>query len=617
MARKKLIKLSKKEAKYRLKVDLERANQIESTVVVKQKTKLKIGLPKVIPIRRFGEIIGQDPVLIISTLFKNGISATMNESIDYDTAVLIGDDLGIEISPLTEEEVISKKEDNSDFESRPPVVTIMGHVDHGKTKLLDVIRKTNVIDTESGGITQHIGAYQVEIPHEGKIRKITFLDTPGHAAFSALRAHGANLTDIVILVVSADEGVKPQTIEALSHAKAADVPVIVAINKIDLPGADPEKIKRQLSSEGLLSEDWGGKVPMITVSAKTGQNINQLLEMIILTADVLELRANPEVPASGTIIETNISTGVGILATGLIKQGTLKPGQIIIIGKNYNKIRFIEDWNGRKIKSASPATPVRIAGLKTVPTFGDVFEVVNSEKDARQILGQNSTIGPVQSQVINSAIQEFKLIIKTDVVGSLEAIKTSIKDLSTAELNINIISEGIGDINETDINLAITTNAFIFGFRVIMPKTLEKLANQNKVIVKTYDIIYKMLDRIIEILEGSIKETFSQEVIGKLQVLKLFFHTNVETVLGGKVIQGMLVPNCQAILFRDNIKLGQGKIISLKIGPSDVVQADKGVECGLRVNHPSNIDDSWKVRKNDIIEVMKTTKQKESFNKED
>lgn len=585
MAYKKRVKLSKKEAKYRLKVDSTRTEgaRTNSKINLANIEKKIISVPQVVPIRRLSDLLQVPVSKIIQTLFNSGVKVTINESIDFETAVLICDELGFtvvdEIKTKTDTEDESKN-----LSPRPPVVTIMGHVDHGKTKLLDAIRETNIVEKEAGGITQHIGAYQVDIDYEGKKHTITFVDTPGHEAFSALRAHGANLTDIVILVVSANEGIKQQTLEAISHAKSANVPIIVAINKIDLPDADPDKVKTQLSDNGLTAEDWGGKTPVINVSAVTKKNIQALLEHILIVASMLELKADFTAKPVGTVIESHVESGIGPVATALIEQGTLKLGDYFSVGSTWGKARIIKDWKGADISKGTPAMPVTIAGLKAVPSFGDRFIGVSNEKDLKAIIIGKDPILVVKS--INELAlgkHEYNVVIKADAVGSLQAIKSSFNDLSTSKAKIKIVSEGIGAITESDVNLAKTSGAKIIGFNVSAQNNVAKLAARYAIVINIYTIIYKLLDELKADLEGSIKPEFKEEEKGKMIVAKVFFQIKDEVIVGGKVAQGNFNSGDKVKIFRDDENVGNGKLKSIKIGPTAVDDAIKGTECGLQI----------------------------------
>lgn len=580
----------------------------------------KVLLPGVVPIKHLAQVLEISPTEIIKKLMESGILATINESIDFDTAAIIASEYGIDAQK--EEETSSVTLDKQDQtvkkEMRPPVVTIMGHVDHGKTKLLDSIREAHVIETESGGITQHIGAYQTKVPAKdasGKKgeRKITFLDTPGHEAFSSMRAQGANITDIVVVVVAADEGVKPQTIEAISHAKAAKVPIIIAINKMDKNEADPDKVKRELSEQMLVPEEWGGKTPMIPVSAKTGQGIDKLLEVILLTADMEELSAPIATNARGTVIEAKVQSGKGAIATVIIQDGTLRPGDVIVFDNEYAKVRFLEDWTGVRIKQALPSDPVLVAGFKKVPKVGNIIVGVKDEKTAKSIIedrikknivkGVSSVSG--LAEVSRAAkegekITELNIILRADVKGSLDAISDSLKELSESDIKINIVSSGIGAITESDINLAIASKAIVLAFRVSIPPNVLKLAEANKIKISKYEVIYDLINDITAALEGLLEPEIIETIIGKLEVIKVFFKSGKKGIAGGKVISGKISPGTKINILREDNKIGEAKTELIQIGGERINQVEKGNECGV-----SYLSET-KLKQGDILEFVMT-----------
>jgi len=554
--------------------------------------------------------------------------ATINESIDFDTMAIIGDELGFEVKPQVEDEkaVEAKVATKKHLVSRAPVVTVMGHVDHGKTKLLDAIRETDVVSTESGGITQHIGAYQVEIRPKGgsksrgrgtdrriprqarddfATRKITFLDTPGHEAFSAMRAHGANITDVVVLVVAANDGVKPQTVEAANHAKEAKVPIIVAINKIDLPDADVEKTKRQLADIELAPEEWGGETELVEVSAKTGQNIDHLLEMILLVADLEELKADPDLPGSGVVIESHMQAGRGPIATVLVQEGTLKLSDPIVIGRTYGKVRIMENYLGKKVKEAIPSMPVRIAGLQDLPNFGNRFLVVANEKEAREMTKAKSitrkviSITELSNDIKEGKVKELKIVLKADVAGSLEAIKNSLENISTKEVKINVIHEGVGDISESDINMAVASSALVIGFRVKADADVMNLARRENIKISIYDIIYQLIDDLSAALSGLLEPEVVQTEVGRLEVLAVFRVTRNEKIIGGKVTTGKLENNAEVRIVRSKDMIGEGKIVSLEQNKKETKEVLEGFECGVKIATPT------KILVGDILEAYK------------
>ena len=612
MARRRQRKLSKKEAKAQAKTTANRLPTTESKTTVsgsQSSVREAIDVPSVLTVREFAEALKIPVTEVIGSLIKNGVMATINESIDFDTMAIIGDELGFEIKIKSEirnpkSETISIKKN---LKPRPAVVTIMGHVDHGKTKLLDAIRHTDVIATESGGITQHIGAYQVNIKtkEHKNLRTITFLDTPGHEAFSAMRAHGANITDVVVLVVAANDGVKPQTVEAANHAKDAKVPIVVAINKVDLPDADVEKTKRQLADVDLQAEEWGGKTAMVEVSAKLGKNIDQLLEMILLVADLKELKADPNQPASGVVIESHMQAGRGPIATVLVQEGTLKVGDHLIIGQTYGKVRIMESYLGKKVFKAGPSTPVRIAGLQDLPNFGDRFVGVEDEKNAREMTKTKTikrkvlSISELSKDIKEGKIKELKIVLKADVGGSLEAIKNSLKNISTQEVKINIIHEGVGNISESDINMAIASEALVIGFRVKADPDVMNLAKRENIKISIYEIIYQLIDDLSAALSGLLEPEIVEVELGRLEVLAIFRVTKKEQIVGGKATTGKIENGAEIRITRDKDTIGEGKITSLEQNKKDTSEVAENFECGLKVETPT------KIQVNDILECFK------------
>lgn len=563
---------------------------------------IKINLPEAVSVKRLAEELSVSPSEIIKKLMLSGVLVTINESMDFDTAAIIASEFGFEATPEDEttQQENSLVEDNKPRAKsvpRPPVVTIMGHVDHGKTKLLDFIRNTKIIDTESGGITQHIGAYQTSITISANKKKverlITFLDTPGHEAFSAMRAYGVNITDIVVLVVAADEGVKPQTLEAISHAKAAKVPIIVAINKIDKPEADPDRVKRELSEHMLVPEEWGGKTPMVPLSAKTGENIDTLLETIILTADIEDFKATQDIPAKGMIIESKIQPGKGPIATAIIIDGILHTSDVIVFEDNYAKIRFLEDWTGKRIKLGNPSDPILIAGFKKIPRSGIIFRAVKDEKTAKSIaekiqkkdsiktIAKSIGLQEISDQAKEGKIKELNIVLRADTKGSLEAIKDSLNEIVAYDIKINIISDGIGSITESDVNLAVASNAVILAFRVVIPPTVLKLSERSSVKISRYDIIYQLIDDVTAALEGMLEPEIVETKIGTLEVLKIFLKVKGKGIIGGKVISGKITPGTRIHVIRDSKKVGELKTESIQIGGEKVNLVEAPAECGV------------------------------------
>ncbi|MEI7792160.1 MAG: translation initiation factor IF-2 [Candidatus Berkelbacteria bacterium] len=570
--------------------------------------KKPISIPAVITVKAFAEKANLPVGVVISELMKNGILASINETIDFETASIIGEYLNYEVS--LEEEV---KKTNSavrvvsapkDLVERPPVVTIMGHVDHGKTTLLDSIRKEHVALGESGGITQHISAYQVTLTNaknkDVKGKTITFIDTPGHAAFSAMREHGALITDIVVLIVAANDGVMPQTREIIENAISTSVPLIVAINKVDLPDADIMKVKQQLSDAGLLPEEWGGKTVMVEVSAKTGLGIDALLEMILLQAEMMELKANPAEVAVGVVIESHMQKGAGAMATVLIENGTIRRGQPIAIGSSYGKVRILEDFASRTIESAGPSTPVRIAGLKSMPNFGDRLLAFTDEKEAREnaIKAEQfkPTIRIATARKIShedgeeaTEMHELKLIIKCDVVGSLEAVKSSLANIYGEDYQIKIIADGVGTISESDITLARATGAQVLGFRVAMFGAAKRIADKEQVKFKLFPIIYEMIDYIKEEIVAILPPIVIEDEVGNGKVLGIFRDDKKGYVAGGMVESGHLAVGDEIKIFQGKNEKYRAKILSLRREKSDVKEVQSGSECGFGLPIGANV----------------------------
>jgi len=548
---------------------------------------------------------------IIMDLMALGSMATINQSLSLEVASKIADQRGFEVEVITaESESGFEEEEEEDLEKDrvpcPPIVTIMGHVDHGKTSLLDAIRKTNVTDDEAGGITQHIGAYQIKI----KDSTITFLDTPGHEAFTAMRARGAQVTDIVVLVVAADDGIKPQTLEAIHHANAGGVPLLVAINKIDKPDAKPEEVQKQLADQGLLPEDWGGQTIYTKVSAKEGQGIDHLLEMILLQAEVMELKANPKLRARGVIIESHLDKGRGPVATLMIQKGKLRVGDPFIAGNYFGKVRAMTNDQGKEIQEASLSTPVEVIGLPEVPAPGDTFLMVKDEKRARQlsdlkiqrkresILSQKPriTMEDLHQQIVEGKIHELNLIIKADVQGSIQAVQEAFNKLETDRVRVKIIHDAVGGITESDILLASASNAIIIGFNVRPTFKAETMAAKEKVDVRLYSIIYEAIEDVQKALEGLLEPTFREKIMGRAEVRKVFSMPKIGVIAGCQVISGTVERNSQARLVRDNVVIYEGKIQSLRRFKDDVKEVASGYECGLA------LDKYQDLKQGDIVE---------------
>ena len=602
---------------------LEKQSRRKKKKVVKEEPEIEIeellpegAIPVSVPITVAGlaEQAEISVTNIIMALMKMGVMATINQTLDKDAIEMLSLELGMEFV-VTEEEEVEEEEGlelyedtESDLKPRPPIITVMGHVDHGKTSLLDAIRNTNVTAGESGGITQHIGASEVVI--DGK--RIVFLDTPGHEAFTTMRARGAQITDIAVLVVAADDSVKPQTIESISHAKAAGVPIIVAINKMDKPGANPDRVKKDLAENGVLVEDWGGDVISVPVSAKKGEGIRDLLEMILLQAEVLELKANPDRLALGTVIEARLDKAKGPIATLLVTNGTLKSGQSVVAGTCSGRIRVMTNFRGEAIRKAGPATAVEILGLSDVPMAGDSFNAVKDDKVAREIANQrkeklredvlaknaSTTLDKLFSQIQEGEAKELNLIIKGDVQGSVGAIISSLEKLDTPEVKIRVIHSGVGTINESDVTLAETSNAIIIGFNVRPTTAVTNQAQNADVELRLYRVIYDIIDDIQDAMKGMLDPEYKEEVLGKAEVRDTFKVPNVGVIAGAYVIEGKVQRSKQIRLVRDGIVIHEGTISSLKRYKDDVKEVVSGFECGLGIEKYNDI------KPGDVIECF-------------
>jgi len=592
------------------KIDAEKANEV---------TGIEIG--EFITVKEFAEKLNKPVAEVIKALIFTGIMAGINQEIDYETAEKAAKSLEVDVVKAKDDSSGISDDDQEDaldvnMEKRPPIVTVMGHVDHGKTSLLDAIRKAKVTESEAGGITQHIGAYTVTLNGE----KITFLDTPGHEAFTAMRARGAQATDIVILVVAADDGIMPQTIEAINHCKAAQVPIIVAINKIDVEGANVDRVKQELTEYGLVAEEWGGDTICVPVSAKQKIGIDDLLEMVLLTAEVEELKADPNRKAAGTVVESELDKGRGPVATLLVQKGTLNVGDSILVGTTYGRIRAMFDDKGKKINSAGPSIPVEILGLSEVPQAGDKFNEVKDEKTARGMAEarkikekslQQSTmrvsLEDLYSQVKEGKIQELPIIIKADVQGSIEALKNSLEKLSTDEIKVRVIHGGVGAITETDISLAAASNAVVIGFNVRPDNNAQILAEKDNVYVKTYRIIYHAVDDIKAAMIGMLSPDIKEVIQGRVEIRQTYKVSAVGTIAGCYVLSGKITRNSQIRLLRDGVIIHEGLLASLKRFKDDVKEVKEGFECGLSLEKYNEI------KEGDILEafVMESVTRKE------
>lgn len=577
---------------------------LENNPIVLSDEKKEVFVPEIITVKEFAEKAELPVTKIITELMKSGVLATINETIDFETAAIIGDDLNLSV---IKEEIKAKaiKENKVDmkdkkFKPRPPVVTVMGHVDHGKTSLLDKIRQAHVATGESGGITQHISAYQVEVSElknkkKIKNRLVTFIDTPGHAAFSAIRTHGTVITDFVVLIVAADDGVMPQTEEVIEQAKINNVPIIVAINKIDLPNADKMKVMQQLSDKGLVPEEWGGEVVFVPISAKTGAGIDDLLEIILLQADLMELRANPDQNGVGVVIESHFQQGMGPMATVLVENGTLKVGDPVSIGSSFGKIRILEDFNGIKIKKATPSMPVRIAGLKSLPQFGERLLAYDGDKEAREnaLKSKNTSsvlhFASAKRVLDKEAKYVLNVVIKADVVGSLEAIKNSIYEIKHPDASVKIIADGVGAVSESDVTLALATKANIFAFRVNILGAAKKIAQKEKININSYQIIYELIDDIKLSLSEILPPEIVEEELGSGTILAIFRDDKKGFVAGGKIENGKALVGKEIKIFQGDDEKYRSKIISLRREKNEAREVETGYECGFGLPAGANV----------------------------
>ena len=572
----------------------------------------EIEIPENITVKDLAAEMKKTTAEVIKKLLGYGIMATINNEIDFDTAFLVAGEFGITAKKketVTEEDILfdDSEDREEDLQERPPVVVVMGHVDHGKTSLLDTIRKTNVIEGEAGGITQAIGAYMVNING----RQITFLDTPGHEAFTAMRARGAQITDIAILVVAANDGIMPQTVEAINHAKSAGIPIIVAINKIDLPDANVDKVKQELMNYELVPEEWGGDTICVPISAKNNINIDQLLEMVLLEADVLELKANPNKQAKGVVIEARLDKSKGAIATMLVQRGTLDVGDTIVVGSSIGRIRVMTNENGKKVKSAGPSTPVEIMGLTDVPEAGETFYEVKDEKMAKHLIerrkrqarekainqGTKVTLDNLFSQMEQGNLKVLNLIVKADVQGSVEAVKQSMEKLSNDEVKVKVIHSAAGAVNQSDVTLAKVSNAIIIAFNVRPDNTAKEMAEKDEVQIKQYSIIYQAIEDVEMAMKGMLEPKFEEKVIGNVEVRQTFRISNVGTVAGAYVLNGKVERNAGVRVIRDNVVIHDGKLATLKRFKDDVKEVTKGFECGIQIENYNDI------KEGDNIEV--------------
>ena len=577
-----------------------KASADKGDVVAPGQAKREVEIPHSLTVKRLGELLGMSPVAIIKDFMKNGVMASINQVIDFDSAAIVASDLGFEAreepratpQPTTETPRYQRfsEDDTSVQKPRPPVVTIMGHVDHGKTSLLDAIRQSNVIATEAGGITQHIGAYQVEVNSQ----KITFLDTPGHEAFTAMRARGAQVTDIAILVVAADDGVMPQTVEAIDHAKAAGVPIVVDINKVDKPEANPERVKQQLAEHGLVCEEWGGDTICVPISAKRREGISALLENLLVVAELAELKANPNRQAVGTVIEAELDNTKGPLATILVQSGTLKIGDSVVVGDTWGKIKAMFNDKGKRIKRAEPATPVKVLGINAVALAGDSLTAVADEKEARALIEKRRqerasqgaapsrapTLDDLFARIKEGQVKELNLILKTDVQGSIEPLKNSVERLGTEEVKVKVIRSGSGNITESDVLLAIASKAIIIGFNTHPEPGARHLAEAEGVDIRSYNVIYNLVDDIQKAMAGMLEPVYKDVVEGHAEVIAIFT-VRKQKVAGARVTEGKIARGSPARLIRNGQVIHESTISSLRHFKEDVHEMTVGFECGI------------------------------------
>lgn len=572
----------------------------QKTVGTQEQIKKKEGtilLPAQITVKEFAEKAGVQVPKVVSALMKNGVLATINQTIDFDTASIVAADLDVDVAREQEVAVVEHllhgdlpellKDETGNLQHRAPIVVVMGHVDHGKTSLLDSIRKADVAGGESGGITQHIGAYQVH--HDGK--GITFLDTPGHEAFTAMRARGARLTDVAVLVVAADDGVKETTIEAINHAKAADVPILVAISKIDRPGADLERVKGELAAQGLQPEEWGGSTPVVPYSSVTKQGIQEVLDHILLLAELKELKANPDRRAVATVIESHLDPALGALATVVLNTGTLHVGEAFVCGIVAGKVRTMTDATGTRVADAPPSCPVRISGFDAVPQVGDILQVVSSDREARNLASalqehhgaqQKRSFTDLVTRLSEGKLTQLKIVLKADAQGSLEAIQSSLEQQGAEGVSVKVIHAAVGAVTENDVMMAAASDGLVMAFRVDVPVVVQRTAEREGVRIREYDVIYKLFEEISGLLEGLLEPEEREVVLGHLEVKGVFLTKKNEQIIGGRVTDGV-IKRVQFRLRRGEEQVGQGRILSLRKVESDIKEAKEGSECGMRV----------------------------------
>jgi translation initiation factor IF-2 len=606
------IKNKNKEVKMQDNLNEDSENKIVEKVIEIEDT---------ITVKELSEKLEKPITEVIRELIFMGVMAAINQEIDFNTAEKLAEKFEVLVAKKQKDidkesvEQEDEEDDDTDLQKRPPIVTVMGHVDHGKTSLLDAVRKAKVTSTEAGGITQHIGAYTVTINGE----KITFLDTPGHEAFTSMRARGAQITDIVILVVAADDGIMPQTVEAINHCKAANVPMVVAINKMDRPGANLDKVKQELTEHGLVAEDWGGDVICVPVSAHTKEGIDTLLEMVLLTAEMQELKANPNRNGKGTVVESKLDKGRGAVATLLVQNGTIHVGDSIIVGSTYGRIRAMFDDKGKKIKSAGPSIPVEILGLSEVPAAGDRFHEAKDEKTAREMADKRKeklrveylqsthkvSLEDLYNQIQEGKVKELNVIVKADVQGSIEALKQSLQKLSNDEIKVRVIHGAVGAITETDVTLASASNAIVIGFNVRPDNNAAAIAEKEAVDIKTYRVIYNAIDDIKAAMIGMLEPDYKEVILGKVQVRQVYKISNVGTIAGCYVTDGKIVRNSSVRVIRDGIVIFESELASLKRFKDDAKEVASGYECGLSVEKFNDIKEGDEIESYTMEEIKK------------
>ena len=579
-----------------------------------------------VTVKEFAEKTGVQVPQVIQMLMNSGVMATINQTIDYDTAAIVATELGVEVRKAEGEADIEHlysrnleeltKDEVENLEVRPPIVVVMGHVDHGKTSILDAVRETDIAGGEAGGITQHIGAYQVVHETSGEKHAITFLDTPGHEAFTAMRARGAQVTDIVIIVVAADEGIKPTTVEAIDHAKDAEVPIIVAINKMDKEGADPEKVKGELAGHGLQAEDWGGQVPTVPCSAKSGQGMDDLLDHVVLLSQVQEFKANPNRNAIATVVESHLDASLGPLATVIVNTGTLQQGDVLLCGNTTGRVRAMMDAHGDRLKDIGPSGAVRISGLSEVPQVGDILQVVPSEQKAKEMLDevrrldasmQTRSFADLVSRLSEGKLTQLKIVLKADTQGSLQAIEEALAKQATEEVSVKVIHGAIGAVSESDVMMAAASDGIVIAFHTNVSPAVQRTAEREGVKVREYDVVYTLLDDIEGLLQGLVEPEEEEQIIGHLEIKQVFLTKKKEQIVGGRVLDGS-IKRLPFRLFRgdDDEEVGTGRITSVKKVDKDVKEVTEGNDCGVRVETSIGIEEG------DVLEVFVNELKKKS-----